>query len=124
MKILLMLFTSFALVAKPTSSAKIYEPTKPKHTSAAVAVEVSGKSIIVIDPKARAKDFVEAFSILRKSKPTVKVTVKASSGDLFNVTSVKTTEGGTLLVVKYMTTQGHRTEIIPVEHMLEISYSI
>lgn len=97
----------------------------PKKVEEATAVSMKGsdKSVIIIDPKMRAKDLVQAYSILRKEKPTLKVMVETTTGSLMGVSDISASDGGTLLLIKMMTNQGIRTHIVPVEQIMEIAYS-
>lgn len=95
----------------------------PASEKTAVAVSNS-KSVIIIDPKARAADFVQAFDILRKDKPTLKISIKIANGmNLNSVSEVIATQGGTLLMIKYSSNAGLKYQIVPVEDIEEIAYS-
>ncbi len=102
------------------SALNAQHPASEK-TAAAVS---NNKSVIMIDPKARAADFVQAFDILRKDKPTLKISIKIANGmNLNSVSDVIATQGGTLLMIKYSSSSGLKYQIVPVEDIVEIAYS-
>ena len=88
-----------------------------------MAASMGAKSVIVIEPKMRATDFAQAFDFLRKDKPSQKIVVQTENGMLVNVTEVTPSSGGTLLFIKMLSNQGVRTSIIPIEKIMEITYS-
>jgi hypothetical protein len=94
----------------------------PKPPTAAIT-STNNKSIIMIDSKTRANDWCQAFDALRKDKPTLKIMALTSSGVLQNVTDITAPSGGTLLMVKLLSNQGIKTQFVPVEEMMEITYS-
>lgn len=98
-------------------------PKVPMPTAPVVTATNSDKSVIVIDSKARTNDFVQAFDMLRKDKPTLKIMVRTSSTTFQNVTDIAAAPGGTLLLIKVLSNQGPRIQIVPVEEMMEINYS-
>jgi len=113
MKILFLLIVANALVAQ--------EAAKP---APAISAMTSGnKSIIVIDPKARANDYVQAFDQLRKDKPTMKIMIRTTSGAVINITDLTAAPGGTLLLLRILSNQGTRLQVLPVEEIMEITYS-
>ncbi len=87
------------------------------------ALSSNGKSVILIDPKMRAADYAHAFDFLRKDKPSQKIMVRTENGMLMNVTDVTPSTGGTLLFIKILSNQGIRTEIVPIEQIMELNYS-
>lgn len=91
--------------------------------NAAVLVESSSKSVMVIDPKARGADLAQAFDLLRKNSPTQKILLRTASAELTNITDITLSGSGTLLLVKVLSSQGSRTLVVPVEQVTELSYS-
>jgi hypothetical protein len=88
------------------------------------AEPVLPKAIFPIDHTRRTSDFVQAYDLLRKDKPTLKITLRTSSGAVFaNVTELTAASGGTLLFVKNLSQQGSKYTILPVEEVAEINYS-
>lgn len=101
-------------------------PPMPSTQSAApvaATMASSNKSVIVIDPKMRAADYAQAFDFLRRDKPSMKVNVRTSGMTFANVTELSVTKGGTLLFIKFLSNQGTKTHVVPVEEIMEISYS-
>ena len=89
----------------------------------AAAAATGNKSIIVIEPKARAQDYIQAFDQLRKDKPTLKIMVRLTNGVALTVSELSATSGGTLLLMKSLSSQGTRIQVVPVEEIMEITYS-
>ena len=100
------------------------ENTKTPLDTTAAAIDSSSKSVMLIDPKARAADYAQAFDLLRKNQPTQKIIIRTQSSVLMNVIDVTPSTGGTLLLVKTLSAQGNRTQIVPVEQITEIGYSL
>ena len=94
-----------------------------KKTQAALSIHQSNASIIVIEPKSRAEDLAQAFNTLRKDKPSLRITVTGTYGILHGVTELQASEGGTLVLIKMLSTQGSQTIIVPVEQIVEIGYT-
>lgn len=116
MKYLILLLLTGALIAQE----------KPQASSAqapVAAMDEQGRSVMIIDPKARAADFAQAFDFLRKDKPTLKIMVRTLDARILNVTDVTASAGGTLLMIKILSSQGVKTQILPVEQIMEINYS-
>lgn len=87
------------------------------------AMTSTDKSVIVIDPKTRAADYAQAFDFLRRDKPSLKINIATSNALFSNVTELSVTKGGTLLFLKFLSNQGTKTHVVPVEDIMEISYS-
>jgi hypothetical protein len=118
MKILLLAAALNAQEPAPTPPA----PTLP--AAPMVSSMSDSKSFMMIDPKVRANDYVQAFDLLRRDKPTLKIVLRTSSGmTYFNVTDLSITHGGTLFLVKFLSNQGSKTQILPVEEIVELAYS-
>lgn len=112
MRPLLFLFFAHAVFAQEAPPAAV-----------AATTTTTNKSVMIIDPKARANDFVQAFDLLRKDKPTLKIGVRTSSGMVMNVTDITAAPGGTLLWIRVLSNQGTKIQVVPVEEMMEINYS-
>lgn len=89
----------------------------------ASTLDAPGKSVFIIDPKARATDYASAFDFLHKDKPSQKMMVRTTNGVLVNVTDMTPSTEGTLLMIRFLSNQGNKTQIIPVEQIVEIGYS-
>jgi hypothetical protein len=88
------------------------------------ADEALPKAIFPIDHKNRSSDILQAYELLRKDKPTLKITLRTSAGTVYaNVTELTAASGGTLLFVKNLSQQGAKYTILPVEEVAEINYS-
>jgi hypothetical protein len=90
---------------------------------AAAAATMEGHSSMIIEPKARAQDYREAFELLRKEKPTVKINIQTSTGTLANVSDLSAAANGTLMLVKVPFPQGTKYLIVPIEDIKEVAYS-
>jgi hypothetical protein len=95
----------------------------PETPPAAITTTTS-RSVLVIDPKARANDWMQAFDLLRKDKPTAKMMVRTLSGQtLSNISDLSVTQGGTLFMLRIVSNQGYKYQFLPVEELLEVTYS-
>jgi hypothetical protein len=101
-------------------------PDKPAPISAPAATAAAiqeAYSSMIIDPKARAQDYREAFELLRREKPSLKINIQTSSGPLTNVSELSSAGNGTLMLVKIPFSQGTKYLIVPIEEIKEIAYS-
>lgn len=121
MKIIL----AFSIIAQSLLAQEAPKSVVPAPSIApALSTAMEGnKSMMVIDPKARAEDYIQAFDLMRKDRPILKIAVRTTSTLLTNVTEISATSGGTLLLVKVLSNQGSRMQIVPLEEMMELSYS-
>ncbi len=107
------------------TGALLAQDAQPKPTPELASLLDSGsKSVIIIEPKARAADYAQAFDFLRKDKPTQKIMVRTASATYTNVADITPSAGGTLLLIKMLSNQGTKTQIVPVEQIMEIGYSL
>ncbi len=82
------------------------------------------KAIFPIDHKQRTADIVQAYELLKKDKPTLKIALRTTAGAIYaNVSELTSASGGTLLFVKNISQQGSKYTILPVEEVAEINYS-
>ncbi len=113
----------FLILAQTLFAQDPPKPAAPANNAPIISMDSHGKSMIVIDSKARATDYVQAFDLLKKDKPTFRITIRTSD-TLFNgVTDLTASANGTLLIMKVPSNQGIKTQIIPVEQIVEISHS-
>jgi hypothetical protein len=99
-------------------------PSDKSAPVAATAVGQDSRTLFSIDPKGRSGDWAQAFDLLRKDKPTLKIFVRLTNGPmLLNVAEISSSMGGTLLFIKTPSNQGTRMIPIPVENVQEIGYS-
>jgi hypothetical protein len=94
-----------------------------EETPKVTAAMTENKSVIVIDPKARASDYVQAFDMLRKDKPTLKIMIRTVSAVIPHVSEISAATSGTLLFIKVLSNQGAKIQPIPVEEIMEMTYS-
>ena len=101
------------------------EPAKAEKVTPApaAAIAMESRSSLIIEPKSRALDYVQAFELLRREKPTLKINIQTSSGTLANVVELSSADNGTLMLVKIPFTQGTKYQIVPIEDIKEIAYS-
>lgn len=82
------------------------------------------KAIFPIDHLHRTADIVQAYDLLKRDKPTLKITLRTTTGAVYaNVTELTAASGGTLLFVKNLSQQGSKYTILPIEEVAEINYS-
>lgn len=106
------------------ASLAAQEPAAPKPAISPGAADPSSKSTLLIDAKARASDYIQAFEMLRKDKPTLKIVISMASGlAIGNVTEIASTVNGTLLLIKSASTAGNKYQIVPIEEIKELAYS-
>ena len=127
---LIPLFLAAALFAaqdQPTSDKSSSLPALPSVAPMPAPSSTSnikeGRSSLIIDPKARAQDYSQAFELLRREKPTLKINIQTSNGTLSNVAELSSAENGTLMLVKIPFSQGTKYLIVPIEDVKEIAYS-
>lgn len=98
-------------------------PTEKTTLTPAKAAAAETRTALLIDPRARSKDYVEAFELLRREKPALKINIQTSQGLLANVAELTSADNGTLMMVKVPSNQGTKYLIVPLEDITEISYS-
>jgi len=100
------------------------EEPKVKKQSLAAVSEGSVKSIMMIDPKERAGDFLKAFETLRKEISPSKIYFHISkSSAISNILDISLMEHGTLMLFRISTPQGPQYKIVPVEDLLDITHT-
>ncbi len=111
------------LVALQT--AAIEEPKEPPaKVQQAAAATGSAHPLMIIEPKARADDFVKAFDLLRKERPTARVLLQTYSGQTFSgVTDVSVLPNGTLVLLKLFGPAGQKYQIVPVDDLQDLTYA-
>jgi len=99
MKYLFLLLPLFAF------GQSLPNPTPPSPTTLVMPREIS--PIMLIDPKTRASDFVQAYALVMKEKAGAKVIFKLMNGsELSNIMELTLMPGGSLILFKQSTTQG------------------
>lgn len=113
---------STSTMPKPTSpqmQQKMAE--QQKGAAAAPKAEKQSPDILLIDPAARAKDWVSAYQYLSAHAGGKTISFKLENGQTLNsISEVKALEGGTLLTFTLNTTQGTKYKIVKVEDISDI----
>lgn len=77
-----------------------------------------------LDPKSRARDYVQAFEILRKEKSVSRVYFKTISGTLLqNIMEMTPMENGSLILFKLNTPQGIKYQVVKVEEIVTLHHN-
>ena len=64
------------------------------------------------------------YELLKKDKPTLKISLRTTAGVIYtNISELTAASGGTLLFVKNISQQGSKYTVLPVEEVAEINYS-
>ena len=113
----------FLLLASSLPAQEAPHPEKAAAVAAAVVAPEVDKSVLFIDPKSRAADYVQAFELLRKDKPSIKINLRAAGGTNLNISELTASSSGTLLFAKVPSNSGSKYLIVPIEEILEIAYS-
>jgi len=114
----LFLLSAVLATQEPAPAEKTPSPPPP-----AVAAVQETRSSLIIEPKSRAHDFAQAFDLLRRERPTLKINIQTTNGTLANVSELSAAENGTLMLVKVPYSQGTKYLIVPIEEIKEIAYS-
>ena len=91
-----------------------------------IAAEKKGPSdqnpdVMLIDPAARAKDWVNAYEYLQKHATGKTALFKLRNGQIVrNISNVKALDGGTLLIFTLNTTQGVKYKVAKIEDVDDI----
>jgi hypothetical protein len=79
------------------------------------------QSVMMIDSKARALDFIKAYDILKREKVSARIFFKLSNGQMItNIIDLSLLEQNTLILFKLTALQGMKYSIIPIEQIKEI----
>ncbi len=107
------------LLAATSLSAQEVLPEK----AAVASVPDTDKSVLFIDPKSRGNDYVQAFDLLRKDRPSVKINLRTVTGAALSISELSASANGTLLFAKVPSNSGAKYVIVPIEEIMEIAYS-
>jgi len=110
------------VLAAQEPAATAADKTPPAAPVAAAAIP-DVRSSLLIDPKSRAHDFAQAFELLRREKPTLKINIQTPNGPIANVAELTAADNGTLMLVKVPFSQGTKYLVVPIEDIKEIAYS-
>jgi len=118
------LLTLFFLQTEPTT--KTAQKGQQMHKSQAELIAQMGsnsKSVMIVDPKARAADYEAAFNLLKQEKSTAKVVFELADGEkISNVIDMKMMPNNTLVVFRYSTPQGIRFQAVEIEDIVGIMH--
>lgn len=90
---------------------------------ASKAAAPADKGVMIIDPKIRAKDFMQAYESLRKERSTGNIEFVLSDGKrLSGISDIKLLDGGTLFIFQLNTSKGQKFEVVRVEDIQTISH--
>lgn len=93
--------------------------------TAPIAAEMPAplQSYMPIALKERASDYKEAFEALKKEKTSAKVFFQLSDGStISNIIDMSLTGNGHLVLFKFNTQQGIKSQVVPVEQIVQLSY--
>jgi hypothetical protein len=105
------------------ASALLAQDAPLPEKAAAAAMPEIDKSVLFIDPKGRANDYVQAFDLLRKDKPSLKIQLRTMGGATLHISELIASSSGTMLFAKVPANSGSKYLIVPIEEILEIAYS-
>lgn len=111
MKVIFFLALPFALAAEET----------PQQSSPPLLP--GSRSMIVIEAKARSDDVVKAYELLKREKPTLKISARTVSGQILsNIADITPMPNGTLLLFRLSTNLGVKNQFISVEDVADLFY--
>ena len=112
-----LLLVPFALHAQETPS-----PSVPAEQS--VLSHSGVRSTILIEAKGRSDDIVKAYDLLKKEKPTLRISAHTYSGaPLSNIIEIIAMPNGTLLLFRISSTQGVKNVFVSVDDVIDLFYS-
>jgi len=110
--ILLLLLTS-PLLAKE----------KKKKVVSHAVTSGSAKSIMIIEPQARAKDYIVAYDKMRSEIPSAKIYFQLEhQRPVNNVLSLELMQNGTLMLFRISSPLGTSYKVVPIEDIIEITH--
>lgn len=122
--LILTALTLFAQIQPTTPAATINEKSMQLQSVQALSSMMEGRSTMIIDPKARADDYVKAFDFLRQEKSVSKIFFNIRGGmKISNVIEIKSMPGNTLIMFRYNSPQGIKFQVVGIEDILGIEHS-
>ena len=121
----------FSLFSAPAFSADNIATKPKKLTSSASPGDLlvaqdkntTSRSIITIEVKKRAEDYLKAYQLIRQNNPSSRIFFKLANGTtMTNIADVTVLENGTLMLFKTTTTQGLKNDVIPVEEIVALGH--
>ena len=114
---------AFSAEGLPLKEKKTLSSTADIADALTAAKDKTARSIISIDAKKRADDYLKAYLLIRKSNPSSRIFFKLANGTtLTNIADVTVLENGTLILFKTTTTQGLKNDVIPVEEIISLGH--
>ena len=105
----LLLFSLF-LGADLSAQKTAMPPTLDKHT-------------MLIEPKARADDLIQAYESFKREKPTSSIAARLANGQILtNLQELTAMSNGTLFLVKISTSIGPKTQVLSVDEIVDFFY--
>lgn len=118
-------FSTTTLSAENTNlkAKKTLSSTADIADTLTAAQDKTTRSIITIEAKKRADDYLKAYLLIRQSNPSSRIFFKLANGTtLINIADVAVLENGTLMLFKTTTTQGLKNDVIPVEEIISLGH--
>lgn len=121
--ILLITVLSIQVGAKEEAKEKKPKEKTPTKKIQAMSSQSNTKSMMMIDPKDRALDYIKAYEKLRMEVAPAKVYFHIEGEKaLNNVLQITLMENNTLLLFRVSTPQGAQYKVVPIEDILEITH--
>jgi len=116
--------TLFFLQTQPTNkTAQANQSSQKTQTEMAAQMGDNSKSVMIIDPQARAADYEAAFNLLKQEKSTAKVVFHLADGQkISNVIDMKMMPNNTIVIFRYSTPQGIRFQAVEIEDIDSIMH--
>ncbi len=125
----MLLIFCFSFFSTPVFSAeaidlkKLKEQKMTSSAELAAAQNQTSRSIMTIEAKKRAEDYLKAYQLIRQNNPSSRIFFKLANGTtLTNIADVTVLENGTLMLFKTTTTQGLKNDVIPVEEIIALGH--
>lgn len=101
------------------------ESSKSSTTSSYVPISASSsRSVMVIDPKQRADDLIQAYQDLLKDRTSSRIYFRTAHGTTINgIVEAKPSTNGTMLIFKISTKQGLEYVFVFTEDIVEVGHS-
>ena len=114
---------ALALFAQEQEKVENKEEKEPKAIAFPTDKTKPQRSIMIIDPKARGEDFVKAFDLLKRDKPSSRIFYRLFNGQtIANIIELSLIDNGTLVLFKVTTTQGLKYLVVSTEDIQEIGH--
>jgi len=121
----LLFASALFFLATPAETPTAKEPALPKkpEIQALSHMQEQSRSVMIIDPKQRADDYVKAFAMLSQEKSATKVYFELAGGEkITNVIDLKVMPSSTVIVFRYNTPQGIKFQVVDIEDIIGIHH--